>query len=178
MDLIIEEVTITSLIDEFVSTVALLAEQNGDRISVNQDPDLTSFLADRMRLHQILLNLLSNASRFTTSGNILLAVEKETADGSDWIAFRVVDTGVGIGEEHIGRLFEEFGQADPSTSRQYGGTGLGLAISDRLCRLMGGRITVESKLGVGSTFVVRLPMSLALRRRLEATAGMELTDGD
>ena len=178
MDLIIEEVTITSLIDEVVSTVALLAEQNGNRISVNQDPDLTSFLADRMRLHQILLNLLSNASRFTTSGNILLAVEKETADGSDWIAFRVVDTGVGIGEEHIGRLFEEFGQADPSTSRHYGGTGLGLAISDRLCRLMGGRITFESKLGVGSTFVVRLPMSLALRRRLEATAGMELTDGD
>jgi adenylate cyclase len=178
MDLIMEEVTITSLIDEVVSTVALLAEQNGNRISVNQDPDLTRFLTDRMRLHQILLNLLSNASRFTTSGNILLAVEKETADGSDWIAFRVVDSGVGIGEEHIGRLFEEFGQADPSTSRQYGGTGLGLAISDRLCRLMGGRITVESKLGVGSTFVVRLPMSLTLRRRLEATAGMELTDGD
>jgi adenylate cyclase len=158
MDLIIEEVKIASLIDEVIGTVALLAEQNSNHISVTQDPDLTSLLTDRMRLRQILLNLLSNAARFTVRGDILVAVDKETADGSDWIAFRVADTGVGIGEEHIGRLFEEFGQAGPSTSRQYGGTGLGLAISDRLCRLMGGRIVVESKVGVGSTFVVRLPM--------------------
>jgi adenylate cyclase len=178
MDLIIEEVKIASLVDEVVSTVALLAEQNGNRISVDQDPDLTTLFADRMRLRQILLNLLSNASRFTIGGEIALAVGREAADGSDWIAFRVADTGVGISEEHIGRLFEEFGQAARSTSRQYGGTGLGLAISDRLCRLMGGRIIVESKLGVGSTFVVRLPMSLSSRPHLEATAGIELTDSD
>jgi signal transduction histidine kinase len=131
-----------------------------------------------MRLRQILLNLLSNASRFTIGGEIALAVGREVADGSDWITFRVADTGVGISEEHIGRLFEEFGQAARSTSRQYGGTGLGLAISDRLCRLMGGRIIVESKLGIGSTFVVRLPLSLSSSPHLEATAGVELTDGD
>jgi adenylate cyclase len=178
MDLIIEEVTIASLVDEVVSTVALLAEQNGNRISVNQDPDLTTLFTDRMRLRQILLNLLSNASRFTVRGEILIAVEKEAVDGSDWIAFRVADTGVGISEEHIGRLFEEFGQADPSTSRQYGGTGLGLAISDRLSRLMRGSIIVKSKLGVGSTFVVRLPMSTESRPRLGSNRGMELTSGD
>ena len=161
MELVIEEVKIASLVDEVISTVALLAERNSNRISIAQDPDLTSLRTDRMRLRQILLNLLSNAARFTVRGDILVSVQREVAGGIDWIAFRVTDTGVGISEEHIGRLFEEFGQAGPSTGRQYGGTGLGLAISDRLCRLMGGRITVESKLGIGSTFVVHLPLSLA-----------------
>ena len=161
MELVIEEVKIASLVDEVISTVALLAERNSNRISIAQDPDLTSLRTDRMRLRQILLNLLSNAARFTVRGDILVSVQREVAGGTEWIAFRVIDTGVGISEEHIGRLFEEFGQAGPSTGRQYGGTGLGLAISDRLCRLMGGRITVESKLGIGATFVVHLPLSLA-----------------
>jgi signal transduction histidine kinase len=92
MDLIIEEVMIASLVDEVVSTVALLAEQNGNRISVNQDPDLTTLFTDRVRLRQILLNLLSNASRFTVRGEIMLAVDKETADGSDWIVLFALPT--------------------------------------------------------------------------------------
>jgi signal transduction histidine kinase len=92
MDLIIEEVMIASLVDEVFSTVALLAEQNGNRISVNQDPDLTTLFTDRVRLRQILLNLLSNASRFTVRGEIMLAVDKETADGSDWIVLFALPT--------------------------------------------------------------------------------------
>jgi signal transduction histidine kinase len=168
MDLIVEEVPIASLIDEVVGTVALLAERNGNCISVSRNNDAVVVCADRMRLRQVLLNLMSNASKFTSRGVITLAVEKKPVDGHDWISFRVTDTGVGISEQHIERLFEEFGQADASTSRQYGGTGLGLAISDRLCRLMGGKITVTSQLGVGSTFVVHLPDSLerhSLRRQ-------------
>lgn len=174
MDLVVEEVNIASLIDEVVSTVAFLAEKNGNRILATQDSALSFLLTDRMRLRQILLNLLSNAARFTVRGDILLVVDGAIVDGSKWINFRVIDTGVGIDEEHIGRLFEEFGQAGPSTSRQYGGTGLGLAISDRLCRLMGGRITVESKLGVGSTFVVSLPLPSPPRPRLPAIPAIEL----
>jgi signal transduction histidine kinase len=168
MDLIVEEVPIASLIDEVVGTVALLAERNGNCISISRNSDAVVVRADRMRLRQVLLNLMSNASKFTSRGVITLAVEKKPVDGYDWISFRVTDTGVGISEQHIERLFEEFGQADASTSRQYGGTGLGLAISDRLCRLMGGKITVTSQLGVGSTFVVHLPDSVerhSLRRQ-------------
>jgi signal transduction histidine kinase len=158
MSFAVEEVDVVSVIDEVVSIVALTAEQNGNRMSVRHAPDVSTLFTDRMMLCQILLNLLSNAARFTIDGDILLSVDRERADQSDWITFHVADTGVGISEEHIGRLFEEFGQAGPSTSRQYGGTGLGLAITDRLCRLMGGTIMVQSKLGSGSTFAIRLPI--------------------
>jgi len=110
--------------------------------------------ADQTKVRQALFNLLSNASKFTEHGTISLTVRRET---DDWITFAVTDTGIGMTDEQLGRLFEAFSQAEASTRSQYGGTGLGLAISRHFCRLMGGDLTVESAYGQGSTFTVRLP---------------------
>jgi CheY-like chemotaxis protein len=105
----------------------------------------------------VLFNLLSNACKFTENGTVSLAVERETAPDSAWLVFLVSDTGIGMTPDQLGRLFQEFTQADASTTRRYGGTGLGLALSRRLCRLMGGDVSVTSEAGRGSTFAVRLP---------------------
>jgi signal transduction histidine kinase len=110
--------------------------------------------ADLTKVRQTLFNLLSNAARFTEQGTISLTVERESDDG---ITFAVTDTGIGMTEEQLGRLFEAFSHAEASTRSQYGGTGLGLAINRHFCRMMGGDLTVESVYGQGSTFTVRLP---------------------
>jgi signal transduction histidine kinase len=110
--------------------------------------------ADLTKLRQALFNLLSNAAKFTDHGTITLTVEREPGD---WLTFAVADTGIGMTEEQLGRLFEAFSQAEASTRSRYGGTGLGLAISRHFCRLMGGDLTVTSVHGHGSTFTVRLP---------------------
>ena len=110
--------------------------------------------ADLTKVRQALFNLLSNATKFTDHGTISLTVEREP---DDWITFAVSDTGIGMTEEQLGRLFEAFSQAEASTRSKYGGTGLGLAISRHFCRLMGGDLTVDSVYGQGSTFTVRLP---------------------
>jgi signal transduction histidine kinase len=110
-----------------------------------------------MKIRQSLWNLLSNASKFTHSGRVSLSVRQHTVAGTPWITFAVGDTGIGMTPEHLSRLFEEFVQADSSTTRRYGGTGLGLAITRRFCRQLGGEITVDSALGVGSTFAIHLP---------------------
>jgi signal transduction histidine kinase len=110
--------------------------------------------ADEIRVRQALLNLASNAVKFTEGGLVTIAARR---DGPDWVEFRVTDTGIGITPEQMARLFQDFSQANSSTMRKYGGTGLGLAISRRLCRMMGGDITVESVLGSGSVFTIRLP---------------------
>jgi CheY-like chemotaxis protein len=124
-----------------------------------------------MRLRQILLNLLSNACKFTKGGTVRLSVVRAEEAGQHWVDFAVSDTGIGMTEEQLGRLFQEFSQADASTTRQFGGTGLGLAISRRLCRIMGGDITVTSESGKGSIFTVRLPgQAAALMPMAEATA--------
>jgi CheY-like chemotaxis protein len=113
--------------------------------------------ADLTKVRQSLFNLLSNACKFTTQGTITLAVSRETTDEATWLTFCVTDTGIGMLPEQRGKLFQAFAQADASTTRQYGGTGLGLAITRHFCRLMGGDITVESALGQGSAFTIRLP---------------------
>ena len=110
--------------------------------------------ADLTKVRQTLFNLLSNAAKFTDHGTVSLSVRREP---DDWITFAVSDTGIGMTEEQMGRLFEAFSQAEASTRSRYGGTGLGLAISRQFCRLMGGDIAVESSYGRGSTFTVRLP---------------------
>ena len=142
---------------EVVGEAEPLAAKNGNRLVVECPPDIGTVRSDPTRLRQIMLNLLSNACKFTEQGSVSLSVGRSRADGDDWISIRVVDTGIGMTSEQLGRLFQEFSQADSSTTRKYGGTGLGLAISDRLCRMMGGSIDVESKPGVGTTFSVRLP---------------------
>jgi signal transduction histidine kinase len=113
--------------------------------------------ADQTKVRQTLFNLLSNAAKFTDHGTISLTTERE---GDDWLTFAVSDTGIGMTEEQLGRLFEAFSQAEASTRSRYGGTGLGLAISRHFCRLMGGDLTVESTHGQGSTFTVRLPAAV------------------
>ena len=112
---------------------------------------------EQARIRQCLFNLLSNASKFTDQGTISLTVSRDTKDGQDWVNFAVGDTGIGMTEEQMGRLFEAFAQAEASTRRNYGGTGLGLAITRHFCEMMGGTVLVESEEGKGSMFTMKLP---------------------
>src|SRR5262245_23876544 len=133
-----------------------LAEKNHNRLIVEAQEDLGALKTDSMRLKQILLNLLSNACKFTKEGQVALRVRK-VADGRDWVELAVADSGIGMTSEQQAKLFQDFTQADSLTARRYGGTGLGLAISRKLARMMGGDVTVTSELGKGSVFTVRLP---------------------
>ena len=153
MELFAETFELRPVIDDVATTMRPLVEKRDNRLEVRADPELGTMHADVTRLRQVLLNLLSNASKFTEHGVITLAAERE--DGE--IVLRVRDTGIGMTAEQLGRLFEAFSQAEASTASKYGGTGLGLAISRRICRMMGGDVTVASTPGEGSTFTVRLP---------------------
>ena len=159
LELNLESVSITPLVEEVVGTARPLAEQNKNRLSVECPRDLPPIDADAMRLRQILLNLLSNACKFTKDGEICLRATPIQHEGRQVIEFSVTDTGIGMTPDQMTRLFEEFSQADATTARHYGGTGLGLAITRRLCQLMGGDVTVASEPGKGSTFTVRLPFA-------------------
>ena len=159
LELNLESVSIAPLVEEVVGTARSLAEQNKNRLSVECPRDLPPIEADAMRLRQILLNLLSNACKFTKDGDISLRATPIQHDGRQFIEFSVTDTGIGMTPDQMTRLFEEFSQADASTARHYGGTGLGLAITRRLCQMMGGDVTVASEPGKGSTFTVRLPFA-------------------
>jgi len=116
---------------------------------------------DIMRTRQIILNLLSNAAKFSEEGSVELRVKHEKISDKKWVTFTVKDTGIGISLEHQKKLFNDFIQADSSVTRRYGGTGLGLAISQRFSIMMGGEIRVESKLGEGSSFILQLPINQA-----------------
>jgi signal transduction histidine kinase len=151
-----ELVRIGPIVDEVIGTARQLAEQNENRLFAEIPQPVAPVLADAMRLRQILLNLLSNACKFTRQGEVALRVRQEV-NGNNWIEFAVSDTGIGITPEQQAKLFEEFVQADASTARRYGGTGLGLALSRKLARMMGGDVTVTSEPGKGSVFTVRLP---------------------
>ena len=149
-------VNFAPLIDEVIGTARQLAEQNKNRLVVEAQDNLGALTVDPMRLRQILLNLLSNACKFTKQGEVTLRARK-VVDGRDWVEFAVADTGIGMTAEQQAKLFEEFTQADASTAQEYGGTGLGLAITRKLARMMGGDVTVTSEPGKGSVFTVRLP---------------------
>jgi signal transduction histidine kinase len=151
-----EPVNLARLIDEVVGTARQLAEKNKNRLIVDAKENLGVLTADSMRLKQILLNLVSNACKFTKEGEVALRVRK-VADGRDWIELAIVDTGIGMTAEQQAKLFQDFTQADSLTARRYGGTGLGLAISRKLARMMGGDVTLTSELDKGSVFTVRLP---------------------
>jgi len=151
-----QTVQVAPLINEVIGTAGQLAEENKNRLIVEAQENLGALTVDPMRLQQILLNLLSNACKFTKQGEVALRARR-VVDGRDWIELAVADTGIGMTAEQQAKLFEEFTQADSSTARQYGGTGLGLAITRKLARIMGGDVTVTSELGKGSVFTVRLP---------------------
>jgi signal transduction histidine kinase len=151
-----ESVNLAPLIDEVIGTAGQLAKQNGNRLVVEARENLGTLTADPMRLRQILLNLLSNACKFTKQGVVRLTARK-VANGGSWIELAVCDTGIGMTPEQQAKLFAEFTQADSLTARRFGGTGLGLAISRKLARMMGGDVIVASEPGKGSVFTVRLP---------------------
>jgi signal transduction histidine kinase len=149
-------VHLARLIEEVMGTARPLAEQNKNRLVVEAQENLGQLTVDPMRLRQILLNLLSNACKFTKQGEVVLRARR-VVGGSDWIELAVADSGIGMTAEQQAKLFEEFTQADASTAREYGGTGLGLAITRKLAHMMGGDVTVASEPGKGSVFTVRLP---------------------
>jgi signal transduction histidine kinase len=157
MELQLEDFALAPIIDGVVKTIEPLAAKNENRVAVSCDGAIGRLHADQMRLRQALLNLLSNANKFTERGTITVEARHGQENGRDWITIAVADTGIGMTPEQMGKLFQEFSQADASTTRKYGGTGLGLVISRRFCQMMGGDITVESEVSRGSTFTIRLP---------------------
>jgi signal transduction histidine kinase/CheY-like chemotaxis protein/putative methionine-R-sulfoxide reductase with GAF domain len=156
MDLFLEDVEVVPLLEEVRALIVPLAEKNRNTLELKLADDLGSIRTDRTKLKQSLLNILSNGSKFTENGRLTLVAERFEAD-RPMVRFAVSDTGIGMNEEQLGRLFQAFSQADASTTKKYGGTGLGLAISRRFCQLLGGDITVTSRPGEGSTFTIVLP---------------------
>jgi signal transduction histidine kinase len=157
MELQLETFPLAPLIADVVKTIEPLAAKNANQIAVNCEGAIGTLHTDQMRLRQALLNLMSNANKFTERGTITVDARQGEENGRDYVAIAVADTGIGMTPEQVGKLFQEFSQADASTTRKYGGTGLGLAISKRFCQMMGGDITVESEPGRGSIFTIRLP---------------------
>jgi adenylate cyclase len=149
-------VDLAPLIDEVAGTARQLADQNKNRLVVEAPEKLGQLTIDPLRLRQILLNLLSNACKFTKQGEVKLKARR-LVDGRDWVELAVADSGIGMSPEQQAKLFEEFAQADATTAQRFGGTGLGLAITRKLARMMGGDVTVTSEPGKGSVFTVRLP---------------------
>jgi signal transduction histidine kinase len=152
-----ETFDLKKLIDDIAITVKPLMAKNENLLEVHCQESVGTLHADQTKVRQVLFNLLSNAAKFTTHGWVTLTVTREQVGSSEWVYFRVCDTGIGISEEQQERLFQAFTQGDASTTRKYGGTGLGLAISRHFCQMMGGEIGVTSQVGQGSTFTVRLP---------------------
>ena len=157
MEMSLETFEVRDVVNAVAAMVRPLVEKNGNVLEVVMDEDIGTMHSDLTRVRQILLNLLSNASKFTSKGTVTLTVTREDVKRREWIVFSVRDTGIGMTQEQLSRLFRPFTQADPSTTRKYGGTGLGLSISQRLSRLMDGTISVVSEPGMGSIFTVRLP---------------------
>ncbi|MBE9096408.1 urea ABC transporter substrate-binding protein [Tychonema sp. LEGE 07203] len=185
MTLFLETFDVWNLIEQVVTTVQPLVGKNGNTLIVNCDRDIGSIYSDSSKLRQALLNLTSNAAKFTDRGKITINVWKEEEtevlppDNSEGlsiansgcqnsaIVFQVTDTGIGLTDDQLSRLFGAFSQADDSTTRRYGGTGLGLTISRRFCQMMGGDITAESEFECGSTFTIRLPVAVKSQKEAE-----------
>jgi PAS domain S-box-containing protein len=173
-----ERFAIAPVIHDVTGTLQLLVEKNANRFEVVCGEDLGHMVADQTRTRQVLFNLLSNACKFTERGIVRLEAKQIRGETANWVEFRVVDNGIGMSREQIDRLYRPFMQADASTTRKYGGTGLGLAISRRLCQMMGGSLSVESQLGQGSVFTVRLPGDLATIEGTERPGGSLLGEAD
>jgi signal transduction histidine kinase len=149
------------MIEELRDSVDLLVQKNDNELTVTVGAEVGTMTADLTKTRQILLNLLSNAAKFTRNGAIRLDVRRSASAGSRSVEFSVTDTGVGMTPDQASKIFDPFTQADVTTTRKYGGTGLGLALVARFCHLMGGEVFVESRLDVGSRFTVRLPLEAA-----------------
>ncbi len=172
MELYLETFDVSRMIKQVVSTIQPQADKNGNTLRVHCGDDLGTMHSDVTKVRQVLFNLLSNACKFTERGTISLDVFRETVDGSDWLSFGVSDTGIGMTEEQMERLFQAFSQAETVITRNYGGTGLGLAISKGFCQMLGGDVYVESESGVGSTFTIRLSAEV-FDHRVEVATPLE-----
>ena len=158
LELYVESFDVGDTLHDVTTTIRPLVEKNANRLEIRAAEGLGTMRSDLVKVRQTLLNLLSNACKFTDHGTVELTARRErNGGGEEWLVFTVGDTGIGMTPEQMARLFEAFAQADASTSRRYGGTGLGLAITRRFCRMMGGDVEVASEPGRGSTFTVRLP---------------------
>ena len=166
MDVFIEDIDIASLLDEVRSIITPLAAKNGNKLALHMAAQIGSMRTDRTKVKQCLLNVLSNASKFTQCGKLTVEVERLEAD-RPMVQITISDTGIGMSEEQLGRLFQAFSQADASTTKKFGGTGLGLAITRHFCRLLGGDISVASEVGKGSTFTIVIPDQMAEPKRSE-----------
>ena len=154
------EFTIKTLIDDIEHTIKPLTFKNGNTCTVNYEDDINSAYTDQTKLYQIILNLVSNANKFTKDGNIDINVTRLLEKEIDWLVVTIKDTGIGIAEDHINDLFNAFSQAEKDICVKFGGTGLGLSLSKSLAKMLGGNIEVESVLGEGSTFRVRIPIRI------------------
>jgi PAS domain S-box-containing protein len=159
-ELLTEDFSIEELVRDVVATTAPLIAKNSNELHVDVDTPKAKLHQDLTKLRQSLLNLISNAAKFTDNGEITLTIRTEQIEAHEWTVVSVADTGIGVAEDKLETLFDEFSQADASTTRQYGGTGLGLAITRRFCRMMGGDVTVSSVEGKGSIFTIRIPSVL------------------
>ncbi len=178
MTTFIEPVSVTAMISEVRAIIEPLAAKNGNQLRIDCPAEIGKIDSDVTKLKQSLLNLLSNASKFTKEGIVDLTVALAPDGDREMIAFRVTDTGIGMTEEHLGRLFQAFAQADSSTTRKFGGTGLGLVITRHFARLLGGDVTVTSEFGKGSVFTLTLPLRDAAAVEVETAAPRPAESGD
>lgn len=162
MEIFVEEFEILSFINDISSTISPLLKKNHNSLDILCAPDIGNMYSDIIKARQSLINLISNACKFTHHGKIILEVSKAKDQNGNWVRFSVKDSGIGMTKEQVDKLFQAFTQADASTTRKYGGTGLGLAISKKFCELMGGNIYVNSKLNEGSIFTMMLPEKSSL----------------
>jgi signal transduction histidine kinase len=167
MELALSLFALAPLITDVIKTIEPLATKNSNKVAVQCDSGIGTMQADQMRLRQALLNLMSNANKFTDRGTISIEARQGQENGRDWITLAVADTGIGMTAEQMGKLFQEFSQASSATASKYGGTGLGLVISKRFCQMMGGDITVESEPGRGSTFTIRVPRIVEVGKAIQ-----------
>jgi len=175
MDVFIEDVEIVPLLEEVRAIIVPLADNNSNVTEFRMAENLGIMRTDRTKLKQSLLNILSNASKFTENGRLTLVADRFESSRPT-VRFAISDTGIGMTEEQLGRLFEAFSQADASTTKKYGGTGLGLAITRHFCQLLGGDVTVSSRLGEGSTFTITLPDRASVPTRVTITDVPHLSD--
>lgn len=161
LEIHLEPIDVNDLVHRLAQTVKPLVRENHNELTIVAPEEIDILVIDEIKLQQCLLNLISNATKFTDNGKITLTLDRREIDDRPWMIFTVEDTGIGMTEAQMQNIFEAFTQADTSTTRKYGGTGLGLAITRSFCRLMGGEITVTSQPGVGSAFTITLPGDLA-----------------
>lgn len=157
-----EPVEVSLLVNEVIATASPLTQKRDNRLMVNMPEDLGTIHLDALKVRQCLLNLLSNAAKFTNKGMIMLTVLKTQKANSDWLSMEVTDNGIGMRQASLAAIFEDFQQAEANTVNHFGGTGLGLTLTKRFCEMMGGTIAVRSEFGVGTSFTIEIPMQTAL----------------